>query len=109
MLQMFGILGFFLGLLAIFFASEVMRRATHRQSELEMALFKANLRIQQIESQMARIDRMATDIRYERKRQAGTITALAQKGELKTGPAPATEHVDRERFTPSSHKRKQAS
>jgi len=104
MIQTFGILGFLLGLLAMFFASEVMRRASHRASELEMALFKANLRLQKVESQMAHIDRLATEVRYEKKRQAETISAMAKKGEIRT--SPATDKAEKDRFTPSHYKTK---
>lgn len=106
MIQTFGILGFLLGLLALFFASEVMRRASHRQTELELALFKTNLRLQKVESQMTHIDRLATEVRYEKKRQAETISAMAKKGDIKT--APAQDRATAERFTPSEYKKKNA-
>lgn len=111
MVQTFGILGFLLGLLALFFASEVMRRASHRQAELEMALFKLSTRVQQIEGKITHVDRLATEIRYEKKRQAETINAMAQKGQIKTSPqsaktqpTTARERADTARFTPSTHK-----
>lgn len=113
MAQAFGILGFLFALLALFFASEVMRRANHKQAELEQALFRASTRIQQIESKMAQVDRLATEIRYERKRQAETLNALAQKGDLKTAKDAEKQATEasamREaagRFTPSSEKRR---
>lgn len=102
MAQIFGIIGFLLALLALFFASEIMRRASHRQTELEAALFKATMRIQQIENKMSQVDRLATEIRHEKKRQAETLTALAGKGAL----APSSTTPDR--FTPSSQRQKQA-
>lgn len=113
MAQTFGILGFLFALLALFFASEVMRRASHKQAALEQALFKATTRITQIEAKMSQVDRLATEIRHERKRQADTISALAKKGEIKTAQAmtePMTprERADTERFTPSSHKKHSA-
>lgn len=104
MAQIFGIIGFMLALLALFFASEIMRRSSHRQTELETALFKATLRIQQIESRMSQVDRLATEIRHEKKRQAETLTALAGKGTL----GPAADPGVSDRFTPSSQKQKQA-
>lgn len=117
MAQTFGVLGFLFALLALFFASEVMRRASHKQAILEQALFKATTRIQQIENKMAQVDRLATEVRYERKRQAETINALVQKGDLKTAKAaaaaaaaaaaprePAPRESAMDRFTPSSHK-----
>lgn len=112
MAQTFGILGFLLALLSLFLASELMRRASHNQAKLELALFKAVARIQQIESSMAQVDRLAAEVRYEKKRQAETINALVQKGEIKTAsaaaPPPAQNHADSDRFTPSAYKTKQA-
>ena len=99
MVQTFGILGFVLSLLALFFASEVMRRAAHRTQELEAALFKATTRIQKLESNAYHVEKLATELRHQRKRQTETITALAKKG-AKTGEA-TTETG--ERFTPTSH------
>ena len=110
MTQMIGILGFLLALLALFFASEVMRRANHRQSELEVALMKANARIQKIEGSMAQVDRLAAEIRHQRKRQADTMTALANKTQGQPSqhatphPDDHAEHAARERFTPSAYK-----
>ncbi|HEY9081624.1 hypothetical protein [Magnetovibrio sp.] len=100
MTQVFGILGFILSLLALFFASEVMRRASHSQSELEAALFKAMTRIQKLESNVFHVEKLAAEIRHQRKRQAETLTALAKKGE-----AQKTEYAEGsgERFTPSTH------
>lgn len=103
MAQVFGIIGFMLALLALFFASEIMRRSSHRLTELETALFKATLRIQQMESRMTQVDRLATEIRHEKKRQAETLTALAGKGALSPTAAP----VASDRFTPSSQRQKQ--
>ena len=116
MAQTFGILGFLFSLLALFFASEVLRRSNHRQTDLELALFKATTRIQKVENKMAHVDRLATEVRYEKKRQAETINALAQKGGIKTSPSaapgathgasPAQEKATNERFTPSQYKDK---
>jgi len=106
MAQTFGILGFMLSLLALFFASEVMRRASHRQTELETALFKATTRIQKLESGVHHVEKLAAEIRHQRKRQAETINALAQKGASKKGDAnKATPHAEGtgEQFTPTSH------
>lgn len=106
MAQTFGILGFLLALLAMFFASEVMRRASHHHTKIEMELFKAITRIQQIEGKIAQVDRLAAEVRHEKKRQAETINALAQKGEIKTGSAPAKAPAESDRFTPSEYKQK---
>lgn len=119
MTQVFGILGFLFSLLALFFASEVLRRSNHRLSELEMALFKATTRIQKIEAKMHHVDRLAAEVRYEKKRQAETIAAMASKGELKTSLPPAPEQQTRakgtalerataERFTPTEFKQKKS-
>jgi|GEM_PF-1865284 len=99
MAQTFGILGFALSLLAIFFASEVMRRAAHQQNELQTALFKAMARIQKLEGNVFHVEKLAAEIRHQRKRQADTLTSLAKKGEQKG------EHGEGsgERFTPSTH------
>ena len=100
MAQTFGILGFVLSLLAIFFASEVMRRAAHQQTELQAALFKAMTRIQKLESSVFHVEKLAAEIRHQRKRQADTLTALAKKGE-----SAKVQHAEGsgERFTPSTH------
>lgn len=99
MVQTFGILGFVLSLLALFFASEVMRRAAHRTQQLEAALFKATTRIQKLENSTYHVEKLATELRTQRKRQAETLTALANKGAQKGEAAPETG----ERFTPTSH------
>lgn len=104
MAQTFGILGFLLSLLALFFASEVMRRATHRIQELETALFKASTRIQKLENGVYHVEKLAAEIRHQRKRQAETVTALAKKGEAQRAAADAEPHTGSgERFTPTSH------
>lgn len=100
--------------LALFFANEVMRRASQRQTELELALFKAITRIKQIETKMVHVDRLAAEIRYEKKRQAQTLTALANKGEGETKtapepiPEPTTPHerAAADHLTPSAYKKK---
>lgn len=121
MAQTFGILGFLFSLLALFFASEVLRRSNHRLNELEMALFKATTRIQKIEAKMHHVDRLAAEVRFEKKRQAETIAAMASKGEIKTSlpPAPeqpvstrakgtAQERAAVDRFTPAEFKQKKS-
>jgi len=122
MVQTFGILGFLFSLLALFFASEVLRRSNHRMNELEMALFKATTRIQKIEAKMHHVDRLAAEVRFEKKRQAETIAAMASKGEIKTSlpPAPAQpipdqakkgtphERAAADRFTPAEFKQKKS-
>ena len=102
MALMLGILGFMMSLLALFFASEVMRRANQRQTDLETALLKANAKIMSIEGKMAHVDRLAAEIRYQKKRQAETMTALANK----SAQAKAEDHAPhgKDRFTPSQYK-----
>lgn len=107
---MLGILGFMMSLLAMFFASEVMRRANQRQTELETALMKAQAKLLTIESKMGHVDRLAAEIRYQKKRQAETMTALANKTTATTAKsddhATAPKPVVRDRFTPSEYKGK---
>jgi len=98
MAQTFGILGFIFALLAIFFASEVMRRASASQAEMAQALIKARHRLQKLESRMERAERMAETNLLQKKRQVETITAMAEKGDKDT------DGRDHEHFTPSSHK-----
>jgi len=99
--QIFGILGFFLSMLAIFFASEIMRRSSDRQIKLESALFKAQIQIQEIEKKMGKVNRLAEDLRHQKKRQAETITALANKSEAVKE---ETAKEETARFVPSEHK-----
>jgi len=98
MAQAFGILGFIFALLAIFFASEVMRRAAASQAELAQALIKARQRIQRLESRMDSAERLGKTTQHQKKRQAETITAMANKGDKDA------DGRDHEHFTPSSHK-----
>lgn len=100
MAQVFGILGFSLSLLAVYFASEVMRRTAHRIAELDAALFKANTRIQKMEGGIYHVEKLAAEIRHQRKRQAETITALANKGDLQRA---IHAEGSGDRFTPSTH------
>jgi len=101
MAQTFGILGFFFGLLAIFFASEVMRRASAHQAELTLALHKARQQVQKLENRMARVERLTEGVKLQKKRQGETIKALAKKGEKGEKDAQGRDH---EHFTPSEYK-----
>ena len=98
MAQTFGILGFFFGLLAIFFASEVMRRASVHQAELTLALHKARQQVQKLETRMARVEGLTEGVKLQKKRQGETITALAKKGEKDA------QGRDHDHFTPSEYK-----
>ncbi len=105
MAQTLGILGFTISLLALFIASEVMRRASQRQTDLEAALAKLSTRFQKIESSVFHVEKLAAEIRHQRRRKADTITALANKSDGKVPPTSARsqEKNSGERFTPSSH------
>ena len=103
MLQTFCILAFFLALLAIYVASELTRRASQRQAELEKELLKANARLQKLEGSVYHVEKLAAEIRHQRRRQAETITALASKGEKARHAHDDLPRKGEERFTPSSH------
>lgn len=96
--QTFGILGFFFGLLAIFFASEVMRRASAHQAELTLALHKARQQVLKLENRVTRVERLTEGVKLQKKRQGETITALAKKSEKDA------QGRDHEHFTPSEYK-----
>jgi len=98
--QTFGILGFFFALLAIFFASEVMRRASQRQAELEIILFKTQTRIQKLEASMLRIERLSEKLRHQKNRQSETLTALAKREERDE----RQQDPDHDAFIPSAYK-----
>ena len=109
MLQTIGILGFFIALLSLYVASELTRRATQHQAELEKELLKANARLQKLEGSVFHVEKLAAEIRHQRRRQAETLTALADKSERQRREA----HHDLpmkgdERLTPSSHTAEQA-
>jgi len=102
MTQTIGILGFFLALLALYLASEVMRRANHRQEILEAEVFKANARLQKLESSVFHVEKLAAEIRHQRRRQAETITALANRADAQRDATLDLPQRGGERFTPSS-------
>ncbi|MBL4692460.1 MAG: hypothetical protein JKY92_03930 [Magnetovibrio sp.] len=106
MAQAFGIFGFFISLLAIFFASEVMRRSTARQNKLDAELAKAKWQIAELEGKVRRLDRAATDLLHQRKRQAETLSSLANKGApdepVKEAPRRPRLGDGNGRFTPST-------
>jgi len=82
MTQVFGILGFFLGLLAIFLVSEFTRRSSQNQVKLEAEVFRSKMRIEELESKVLKVDRMTTEMHHQKKRQAETLTSMAHKGEV---------------------------
>jgi len=107
MAQIFGVIGFFIGLLAILFASEVMRRSAEHQTKTQAELFKMQMHIKDLENKVHRVDRATTETHHQKARQAETLTALAAKGEAETPPkAPRRTHQSGSgsRFTPYSAK-----
>lgn len=114
MLQIFGIIGFLLALIAIFIASESMRRTSHRMLELETAFYKLNGRIQKLELRMAEVEKDTGHSAAERRRQTETLLALEKKTRTEranngaippTGSASIKENEQNERFTPSQYKK----
>jgi hypothetical protein len=109
MTQIFGIIGFFISLLAILFASEVMRRSTEHNTQMKAELFKAQMRIKDLENNVRHVARAQSENHHQKVRQAETLTALANKGEqeaLETlTPTPRKgSGSGSARFTPYSHK-----
>ncbi|MBF0247613.1 MAG: hypothetical protein HQL36_06010 [Alphaproteobacteria bacterium] len=81
MTQVFGIIGFILALVALFVASEIMRRATHRHNELQTALVRTQKQLAGVEGKIHTLEVQLDDMDRQRKRQAETIAALAAKAE----------------------------
>ncbi len=112
MVQIFGILGFFMALLAIFIASELMRRTNHRMLELETAFYKLSGRIQKAEARVLEIEKSANLTPADIKRQKETLIALEKKTRAEkvntpaTGSASARENAPNDRYTPSEYKKK---
>jgi len=105
MAQIFGVIGFFIGLLAILFASEVMRRSSEHQTKMQAELFKMQMRIKDLENKVHRVDQATTEIHHQKTRQAETLTALAAKGETEAPPKAPRRTQQRgsgSRFTPYS-------
>ena len=107
MTSAFGILGFCLSLLALFIASEVLRRSTVRQAGLEDTVMKLSARLQKIEGSVYHTEKLAAELRHQRRRQSETITALANKGEG-VPPTSARSANPAETFTPSTHQAENA-
>ena len=113
MTQIFGILGFFMALLAIFIASELMRRTNHRMLELETAFYKLSGRIQKAEARVLEIEKGANLSPADIKRQKETLIALEKKTRANradisttTTSASARGNASSERYTPSEYKKK---
>lgn len=107
MVQIFGIIGFFMAILAIFIASEMMRRTNQRMHELETAFYKLNLRIQQVENRVLEVEKGVNLTAEDRKRQKETLLALEKKTRTpKTGIAGHKENEANARYTPSQYKKK---
>lgn len=116
MAQTLSIIGLALSLLALYLASEVTRRSSQRFTQLEASLYKLQARLQQVEGNMFHVDRLAAELRHQKKRQAETLNALAAKGEAQAAaPAEAAalreagpREVAHDRFTPSEYKASKA-
>lgn len=115
MAQTLSIIGLALSLLALYLASEVTRRSSQRFTQLEASLYKLQARLQQVESNMFHVDRLAAELRHQKKRQAETLNALAAKGEAQAAAADAAalreagpREVAHDRFTPSEYKASKA-
>ncbi len=93
MAQAFGILGFLLALLAILFASEIMRRGNQNHEKMKASLFKATLDIKALQS---KFDALTRDQIEQKKRQAETLKALA-----KVTPAPKKAREGERRVPPN--------
>ena len=112
MTQIFGILGFFMALLAIFIASESIRRTNHRMLELETAFYKLSGRIQKAEARVLEIEKGANLSPADIKRQKETLIALEKKTRANRSDTPATTsasargNASSERYTPSEYKKK---
>ena len=114
MMQIFGVIGFFMAVLAIFIASESMRRTSHRMLELETAFYKLSARIKNIELRMAEVEKDTGHSAAERRRQTETLLALEKKTRTQrtdnaavpaTGIASKRENEQNERYVPSQYKK----
>ena len=112
MTEIFGILGFFMALLAIFIASEMMRRANHRMLELETAFYKLNGRIQRAEARILEVEKGSALTPADLKRQKETLIALEKKtragrNDVATSKsAGPQENTPDNRFAPSQYQKK---
>ncbi|MDH5489003.1 MAG: hypothetical protein OEY84_05570 [Rhodospirillaceae bacterium] len=114
MMQIFGVIGFFMAVLAIFLVSETIRRSNHRMLELETAFYKLSGRIQQLELRMAEVEKDTGHSAAERRRQTETLLALEKKTRTQrtdttdvpsTGIASSKENEQNERYVPSQYKK----
>jgi len=114
MMQIFGVIGFFMAVLAIFLASETIRRTNQRMLELETAFYKLSGRIQQLELRMAEVEKDTGHSAAERRRQTETLLALEKKTRAQradtaeapsTGIASSKENEQNERYVPSQYKK----
>ena len=106
MVSTFAILGFCIALLALFVASEGLRRSAARQATLEDTVLKLSARLQKIEGNVYHVEKLAAELRHQRRRQSETITALANKGE---GVPPTSARSNTaDTFTPSTHQAENA-
>lgn len=104
MAQVFGIIGFFLAVIAVFIASEAMRRASRHILELETTIYKLTGRIQKLEGRLLNVEKATNLSESDRRRQKETLLALekktrAQKPEIQPGNG-----GDGDRYTPSQYR-----
>lgn len=111
MAQIFGIIGFFLSMLAIFIASEMMRRANQRILHAETAVYKLSGRINKLEAQLAEGVHNTQMTPAQIKRQKETLIALEKKTRQQRADTPTTgnagirQNADNARFVPSQFKK----
>ncbi|MCK5445686.1 MAG: hypothetical protein KAI73_08685 [Rhodospirillaceae bacterium] len=111
MAQIFGIIGFFISMLAIFVATEMMRRSTQRILHAETAVYKLSGRIQQLEARVLELERDAQVTPAQRKRQQETLMALEKKNRRQNEQLPATgitnttQAEENSRYMPSQFKK----
>lgn len=97
-----------MALLAIFIASELMRRTSQRMLELETAFYKLSGRIQKVENRVLAIEKDANLSPDDIKRQKETLIALEKKTRANKEVTPTTprKNSSSDRYTPSEYKKK---
>ena len=97
-----------MALLAIFIASELMRRTNQRMLELETAFYKLSGRIQKVEARVLEIEKDANPSPDDIKRQKETLIALEKKTRANKKDASTIPrgNSSSDRYTPSEYKKK---
>ncbi len=97
-----------MALLAIFIASELMRRTNQRMLELETAFYKLSGRIQRVEGRVLAIEKDANTSPADIKRQKETLIALEKKtrANKESISTTARDKPSSDRYTPSEYKKK---